>query len=263
MADLAEPLWELMAERVRASHVVATDDTTMPMLSKGKTANARMWVYVGDDGYPYNVFDFTLNRCRDGPKYFLKDCDQVLLADAYGGYNGVVAGNEITRAGCWAHLRRKVIEAEKAAPEIAREAIEMVRALYAVEKQAGAASIRERLKLRQERSAPVLADLRQRLLVWKEQLLPKHPMAEAINYALGQWTELNVFCSDGTVAIDNNVRPCAQVICGRTCFQCFRPTPPFRCDDRHRSRTVDRSTPDASDGSTERRYRCRHRAHAF
>jgi hypothetical protein len=51
----------------------------------------------------------------------------------------------------------------------------------------------------------MLADLRQRLLVWKEQLLPKHPMAEAINYALGQWSELNVFCSDGTVAIDNNV----------------------------------------------------------
>jgi transposase len=205
MADLTEPLWQLMAERVRASHVVATDDTIMPMLSKGKTANARMWVYVGDDGYPYNVFDFTLNRGRDGPKYFLKDYNQVLLADAYGGYNGVVAGNEITRAGCWAHLRRKVIEAEKAAPEIAREAIEMVRALYAVEKQAGVASIEERLKLRQERSVPVLADLRQRLLVWKEQLLPKHPMAEAINYALSQWTELNVFCSDGAVAIDNNV----------------------------------------------------------
>jgi transposase len=205
MADLAEPLWELMGDRVRASHVVATDDTIMPMLSKGKTANARMWVYIGDDSYPYNIFDFTLNRGRDGPKYFLKDYSQVLLADAYGGYNGVVAGNEITRAGCWAHLRRKVIEAEKAAPEIAREAIELVRALYAVEKQAGAASVAERLTLRQERSAPLLSDLRQRLLVWKEQLLPKHPMAEAINYALGQWTELNVFCSDGAVAIDNNV----------------------------------------------------------
>jgi transposase len=205
VADLVEPLYELMAEHVRASHVVATDDTIMPMLSKGKTANARMWVYIGDDSYPYNVFHFTLNRGRDGPKYFLKDYNQVLLADAYGGYNGVVAGNEITRAGCWAHLRRKVIEAEKAAPEIAREAIELVRALYAIERQAGAASVEERLKLRRERSAPVLADLRQRLLVWKERLLPKHPMAEAINYALGQWTELNVFCSDGAVSIDNNV----------------------------------------------------------
>jgi transposase len=118
---------------------------------------------------------------------------QVLLADAYGGYNGVVAGNEITRAGCWAHLRRKVIEAEKAAPEIAREAIELVRALYVVEKQARDLSVMARLELRQEESAPVLAQLRKKLLEWKEQLLPKHPMAEAVNYALGQWTELNVF----------------------------------------------------------------------
>jgi len=205
MADLAEPLWELMAERVRASHVVATDDTIMPMLSKGKTTNARMWVYVGDDDYPYNVFDFTLNRGRDGPKYFLKDYRQVLLADAYGGYNGVVAGNEITRAGCWAHMKRKVIDAEKAAPEIAQEAVERVRALYAVERQSKDASVEERLKLRQQQSAPLLAQLRERLLTWKEQLLPKHPMAEAVNYALGQWTELNVFCSDGAVSIDNNV----------------------------------------------------------
>jgi hypothetical protein len=205
VADLAEPLYELMAPRVRASHVVATDDTIMPMLSKGKTANARMWVYVGDDDYPYNIFDFTLNRGRDGPKYFLKDYRQVLLADAYGGYSGVVAGNEITRAGCWAHLRRKVIDAEKAAPEIAREAIELVRALYAIEKHARDLSVMARLELRQEESAPVLAQLRNKLLAWKEQLLPKHPMADAINYALGQWTELNVFCSDGAVSIDNNV----------------------------------------------------------
>jgi transposase len=205
MADLAEPLWELMAERVRASHVVATDDTIMPMLSTGKTTNARMWVYVGDDDYPYNVFDFTLNRGRDGPKYFLKDYRQVLLADAYGGYNGVVAGNEITRAGCWAHMKRKVIDAEKSAPEIAREAVERVRALYAVERQSKDVPVEERLKLRQQQSAPLLAQLRERLLTWKEQLLPKHPMAEAVNYALSQWTELNVFCSDGAVSIDNNV----------------------------------------------------------
>ena len=103
VADLAEPLYGLMAERVRGSHVVATDDTVMPMQSKEKCTNARMWVYVGDDAGPYNVFDFTLHRGRDGPKYFLEDYRQVLLADAYGGYNGVVAGNAITRAGCWAH----------------------------------------------------------------------------------------------------------------------------------------------------------------
>jgi transposase len=217
VADFVEPLYERMADQVRASHVVATDDTIMPMLSKEKCANARMWVYVGDEAHPYNVFDFTLSRGRDGPKYFLKDYSEVLLADGYGGYNGVVAGNGIVRAGCWAHLRRKIIDAEKAAPEIAQEAIELVRTLYAVEKQAKDASVDERFRLRQEQSAPVLAELREKFLVWKEQLLPKHPMAEALNYALGQWQELNVFSSDGAVAIDNNVseREMKRVILNR------------------------------------------------
>jgi transposase len=205
VADLVEPLYTRMAEEVRKSHVVATDETTMPMLRPGQTHPARMWVYVGDPAHAYNVFDFTLHRGRDGPARFLKDYNQVLLADAYGGYNGVVVSNQMTRAGCWAHARRKLIEAEKTAPEIAREAVEGVGQLYAVEKQAKDASVAERLQLRQQQSAPILAQLRQRLLTWKEQLLPKHPMAEAVNYTLGQWQELNVFCSDGAVPIDNNV----------------------------------------------------------
>jgi transposase len=205
VADLAEPLYELMADRARLSHVIPTDDTIMPMLAKGKAAKARMWVYVGDEAGPYNIFDFTLNRGRDGPKYFLKDYRNVLLADAYGGYNGVVAGNDITRAGCWAHARRKIVDAEKTAPEIAREAVELIRALYAVEHRGKNLSAAARLELRQTHSAPVLADLKERFFVWKEQLLPKHPMAEAVSYILGQWEELNVFCSDGAVPIDNNV----------------------------------------------------------
>jgi transposase len=83
VADLVEPLYELMAERVRQSHVVATDDTSMPKPSVSKTKSARMWVYVGDQANPYNVFDFTLNRGRDGPKYFLQGYRQVLLADGW------------------------------------------------------------------------------------------------------------------------------------------------------------------------------------
>ncbi len=205
VADLLEPLFALMAACVRGSHVVATDDTIMPMLSTGKTANARMWVYIGDELHPYNVFDFTLHRGRDGPKYFLKDYRQILLADAYGGYNGVVVGNEITRAGCWAHVRRKIIEAEKSAPDIARILIEGVRALYAVEKRASGLAAADRLDLRQKESKPALAALRQQFLTAKELLLPKHPMAEAIGYALNQWDALQVFCEDGAVPIDNNV----------------------------------------------------------
>ena len=146
----------------------------------------------------------------------------------------MVAGNEITRAGCWSHTRRKIIEAEKAAPEIAQQAIEMVRALYAVERQAAALSVVERLDLRRRQSAPVLAQLRQKLLIWKEQLLPKHPMAEAVNYALGQWAELNTFCSDGAVPIDNNIRERENEACGAEPQELFvRRQPTWRVNYCH------------------------------
>ncbi len=164
-----------------------------------------MWVYVGDSDRPYNVFDFTLDRTRDGPKRFLTDYGGVLLADGYDGYNGVVASNGITRAGCWAHLKRKFVDAERAAPEIAAAAVEYVRALYAVARKASDLEPAARLALRREPSAPLVATLREKLLDWKEYLLPKHPMADAVGYALRQWPEMTVFLSDPAVPLDNNV----------------------------------------------------------
>ncbi len=79
------------------------------------------------------------------------------------------------------------------------------RRAVSVEKRAKDVSAEERLRLRQQHSAPVLAELRQKLLGWEEQLLQKHPMTKVVNYTLSQWRELNVFCSDGAVPIDNNV----------------------------------------------------------
>jgi transposase len=198
-------LYNRMVDRVLQSHVVATDDTVMPMLAPGKTRQARMWVYVGDSHHPYNIFHFTNGRGRDGPVAFLGDYKQLLLADAYGGYDGVVVGNDITRAGCWAHARRKFVDAEKTHPAIAAEAVELIRRLYAVEAQAADKNAGERLHLRQSQSQPLLSHLRERLLVWKDQLLPKHPMAQAVGYTLNQWAALNIFAADGSVPIDNNV----------------------------------------------------------
>jgi transposase len=80
----------------------------------------------------------------------------------------------------------------------------MVRALYAVEKLAADVTADEKLEVRQAQSVPLLTELREKFLTWKEQLLPRHPMAEAISYALSQWQELTVFSLDGAVAIDNN-----------------------------------------------------------
>jgi transposase len=207
VAEIARPLYDLMIQRLLGSHVICTDDTVMPMLApgNGKTKQGRMWIYIGDDTHPYNIFDFTLSRSRDGPVRFLGDYNQTLLADAYGGYDGVVVKSAITRAGCWAHARRKFVDAEKSHPAIALEAVGLIKRLYATEDQGRSLSSDDRLNLRQSQSTPILRQLRERLLAWKDQLLPKHPMAEAVNYALNQWDELNVFATDAAVPIDNNV----------------------------------------------------------
>jgi transposase len=204
-ADLLRPLYDRMVRRVLQGHLVCTDDTVMPVLAPDKARQARMWVYVGDEAHPYNVFDFTLSRGRDGPVKFLKDYRQTLLADAYGGYDGVVVGNAITRAGCWAHARRKFVDAEKTQPPIAAAAVAMIKRLYAIEEQGKPLEAGARLALRQKESVPILSAMKDKLLAWKDQLLPKHPMAQAVAYTLNQWSELNVFACDGSVPIDNNV----------------------------------------------------------
>ncbi len=110
----------------------------------------------------------------------------MLLADGYGGYDGVVVGNDITRAGCWAHARRKFVDAQKAHRAIAAAAVTLIGQLYGVEAQAKALDAPARLALRQSNALPVLRVLKDKLHRWKDQLLPKHPMSEAVNYALNQ-----------------------------------------------------------------------------
>jgi transposase len=206
-AEIVKPLYDLMVQRLLESHVICTDDTIMPMLApgNGKTKQGRMWIYVGDDEHPYNLFDFTLSRSRDGPVRFLGDYNQTLLADGYGGYDGVVVKRGLTRAGCWAHARRKFVDAEKSHPTIAHEAVALIKRLYAIEDQARSSESEDRLHLRRSQSIPILRELHERLPTWKDQLLPKHPMAEAVTYTLNQWGALNVFATDASVPIDNNV----------------------------------------------------------
>lgn len=204
VAMLLRPLYEQMVQRVRQSHVLATDDTVMPLLQPGRTKRARMWIYLGDESQPYNIFDFTLGRSRDGPAQFLKNFDQTLLADAYGGYDGIVLDRDLPRAGCWAHARRKFVEAEPTAPEAARAILRRIKSLFDLEARAKSMAPDERLRLREAESRPVLESLHALLLEQKATLLPKHPLAQAIGYALNQWKELTLFLTDGAVPIHNN-----------------------------------------------------------
>lgn len=220
IAELVLPLQQLMIQQVLAGHIIATDDTVLPMQAPGKAKKARIWIYRGDDDHPYNVFDFTISRGRDGPAQFLKDFHGVLQADAYGGYEGICVGGQITQAGCWAHARRKFVDTQTLDPTITGQALQLIGRLFAIERSAEGLSPQEHLTLRREKSMPVLADLRPRLLAWKDALLPKHPVAGAVGYVLNQWGPLTAFTQDPAIRLDNNLaeQQMKRIAMGRKAF---------------------------------------------
>ena len=189
-AELLTPLWQVLKHWVLLSKVLHTDDTTVPVRDESLSSHryGRLWPYIGDAGHPGVVFDYTTTHARDGPAAFLKDFRGFLQADAYGAYDGIYAGSNgaIIEVGCWAHARGKYADAQATDPERALAAKAWIRKLYDVEAEAKELSAAERLRLRQEKSVPLLTSFRQWLLVQRAQVLPKSSSATAINYTLNQ-----------------------------------------------------------------------------
>ena len=208
-ADLLAPLVALMALQVRQSKVIHTDDTPVPVQApgSGKTKTGRLWVYIGNADHPYTVFDYTPSRSRDGPRNWLKDYTGYLQADAFGGYDGIYAGGDVIEVACWAHARRKFYDARTSDSARSHQALATIRLLYDVERDAKEKELDavQRHTLRQERSQPLLRQLRQWLQAQRDEVLPKSPMGTAITYALNNWDALMRYTSDGALAIDNNI----------------------------------------------------------
>ena len=161
-AELVEPLYRLMGERVLASHVVQTDDTPVAVFDPEgpRTRTGRIWTYVGDAEHPYIVYDYTPTRSSDGPAAFLEDYDGYLQADAYSGYDAIYAdpSRTVAEVACWAHARRKFFEAQGSDLMRAMILLAYVRLLYDVEREARSGNLdaAARLALRRERSVPLL-----------------------------------------------------------------------------------------------------------
>jgi transposase len=218
-AELARPLVERMADRIRASKVVHTDDTRVPIQSpgEGKCRNGRIWAYIGDRDNPYIVYDYTPDRSRAGPTNWLCSFKGFLQADAYGGYDGIYHGGNVVEVACWAHARRKFFDAKEADGKRAAQMLSMVRELYAFEDQAKEVNHEQRQLLRQEQSVPVLARIKTWLDAERQVVLPRSAMAAAMQYALNQWDALCVYATEGFLAIDNNAaeRAMKRVAIGR------------------------------------------------
>jgi transposase len=133
-AELLEPIYEQMKREVLASPAIHTDDTpvTLQDSKAGGRRQARVWIYRNLKGL--QVFDFTESRARDGPVEFFGDYRGYIIADAYPGYDGFFGVGKATEVACWAHARRKYVDAEATDPELAKEAVRRIGELYGIER---------------------------------------------------------------------------------------------------------------------------------
>ena len=215
-ANLLRPIYDWMQKDLLASEVIHTDDTPVRVQDQNRegTRQGRFWVYVGDRNHPQVLYDYTPNRCREGPLEFLKTYQGYLQADAYAGYDELYRSGRVIEVGCMAHCRRKFWDARDTAIAAAHTAIGYIGRLYQIEREAkaeeekqeltGADQIAYRYQMRQEKAVSILNEFHAWLLAQETQHLPKSPMGEAIHYALAQWTALTRYLSDGKLAIDNN-----------------------------------------------------------
>lgn len=207
-ADLLKPLVERMAELVRQSRVIQTDDTPVPVLNPGsrRTKTGHLWVYLGDVEHPYAVFDYTPTYSGEGPRAWLGNYDGYVQADALRQYDPLFdrPPPRPTEVGCWAHARRKFFDARASDPVRAHEALARIRRLYDVEAEIKPLDDSNRLAARITRARPTLDALFDWLEGQRAQVLPKSPIGAAIGYVQGNRAALSRYTEAGFLQIDNN-----------------------------------------------------------
>lgn len=209
----AEVLQDLMEEDLLGWTMMGMDETPVQVLGEKDRKNETksfMWVMRGGPpGKPIVVFRYRQTRSGEFVRGYLKDWNGTLVCDGYAGYDSGGRGTGIRLAGCWAHVRRKFVEAVKLSKGegCATEAVEQIRELYQVEDEARKGNLDfDRIReLRQSKSKPVLERFKAWLDRKASEIPPTSPVGNAIRYALGEWKKLTVFLDDGRVPVDNNM----------------------------------------------------------
>ena len=208
-SELLEPLGNAMRLMITESSYVQVDETPLkvqdPMV-KGKCHNGYMWPYL-DPVRGICVFDYRPSRGRAGPDEMLKTFSGALQADGYDAYHHFEHSQNITLLGCFAHARRYFEKALDQDKERASWMLTSIQELYRIEKEARDAGMShtERYRLRQEKSVPVLADMKKWLDQNVAKVLPQSLIGKAIHYTLGMWKRLERYVTDGRFEIDNNL----------------------------------------------------------
>jgi len=224
-----DPLLRLVEKYVLAAERLHGDDTTVPVLAKGKTDTGRCWVYVRDDrpfggtSPPAAMFYYSRDRKGEHPQTHLAKYAGLFQADAFDGYRQLYLPNRkpgpILEAACWVHARRPFFAmadldenarrraAGKTVIALSPIAIEVVRridALFEIERPINGKSADERRVVRQALSKPLVEELRLYLTEQRAKLSRGHDLAKAIDYILKRWTAFTLFLDDGRVCLSNN-----------------------------------------------------------
>ena len=221
-----KPLLERIEAHVLAGERLHGDDTTVPVLAKGKTHTGRCWVYVRDDrpfgggAPPAAMFYYSRDRGGVHVEAHLARWSGLLQADAYSGYNKLYGADRkpgpILEAGCWAHARRpffaaadieasarRKAEGKVPAPisPLALEIVQRMDRLFEIERGINGKSADERRAIRQELSRPLVAELEARMRAERRKLSRGSDLAKAMDYMLKRWPAFTRFLDDGRVCM--------------------------------------------------------------
>ena len=218
VGELLLPVAEALRGELLTGNYIQADETPIEVQmhdGRGKNHQAYLWQYSAPSGGGADrgsggivLFDFQMGRGREAPKRMLRDFAGILQTDGYAAYDKVGAPGMV-HAACWAHARRKSVEALKLNAKDAEAARMVARmdALFAIDTEArdAAMSIEQRHALRTEKAAPLVAVLREELLGLQKSTLPKSALGQAVNYTLSLWKKLTVFLAHPVVELSNNL----------------------------------------------------------
>ena len=211
-SHLLQPLHNLMRDTLFDGPFMHMDETVVQVLKeKGKqpTSNSYMWVQTGGPpGKSVVIYDYDPSRSSEVPVRLLQGYQGYLMTDGYDGYNKLARTEGIERLVCWAHVRRRFVEATRVQPKgkkgRADEAVALIGKLYGIEREHKDATDEERFLARQQHSLSVLDELH----AWLEKTLPavtpKSALGTALSYMRDYWSMLTRYTERGDLPIDNN-----------------------------------------------------------
>jgi hypothetical protein len=209
VGDLFRGIVAAMRQELVQGDYIQADETTVPVQTSektGKNHQGYLWEYSRPGRNV--IFDFQMGRSREGPRKMVEGFGGTLQCDGYSAYDKI-GGEGMRFAGCWAHVRRGFVDAVKAAGNdpVALAIVVKINALYRVEREARVQKLtaEERLKLRKEKSHPLMAPLKEAILDAQKKATPASTLGKACTYALNQWDRAQIYLDNGVVEIDQNL----------------------------------------------------------